>query len=131
MVDQAEIPTLQQRPLLDADADGVARPRPRRGAGADAECAARRRAASSVAVDGHSAGAGRVHRRRAGPCPRARPGWSPPGVECRLAAPAALAGPATVEITNGYLADRIGWREITAAGEGVRLAASAGAGGHA
>ena len=45
-------------------------------------------------------------------------------VECRLTAPAALAEPATVVITDGYLADRIGWREITAVGDGVRLAGS-------
>ena len=62
--------------------------------------------------------------------------WTVQGAELRYAAgrgraadhpprragsarPAALSDAATVEITDGYLADRMGWREITAAGEGV------------
>ena len=120
VVDYAEIPTLQQRPLLDADADGALSP-------AEAQ---RRAGAECAAVAGGVAVTGRRDRavldragRRAGPAP-GEAGLSTTRVECRLSAPAALAGPATVEITDGYLADRIGWREITAAGEGVRLAAS-------
>ena len=120
VVDRAEIPTLQQRPQLDTDADGtVSTAEGLRRAGAEcAEVAA----GVVVTVDG-----------------RALP-WSvqgsaltqPPGeaglpttrVECRLTAPAALLEPATVEISDGYLADRIGWREITAVGDGVALVGS-------
>ncbi|MBO0817559.1 MAG: High-affinity nickel-transporter, partial [Actinobacteria bacterium] len=40
---------------------------------------------------------------------------------CTLDAAADLTRPATVDLVNGYLADRIGWREITAAGHGVHL----------
>ena len=50
-------------------------------------------------------------------------------VECELRAPAALDRPATVRFEDSYLADRIGWREITAAGAGVRLAESTVPGG--
>ncbi|WP_156119260.1 HoxN/HupN/NixA family nickel/cobalt transporter, partial [Modestobacter caceresii] len=40
---------------------------------------------------------------------------------CDLWADAALGGAATVTFQDDYLADRVGWREITADGEGVRL----------
>jgi len=38
---------------------------------------------------------------------------------CALRAPADLAATSTVDVTNGYRADRIGWRELTATGHGV------------
>ncbi|MBM2620258.1 hypothetical protein JIG36_32565, partial [Actinoplanes sp. LDG1-06] len=42
-------------------------------------------------------------------------------LECRLSAPADISGSARVEVANGFRDDRIGWREIVAAGSGVRL----------
>jgi ABC-type nickel/cobalt efflux system permease component RcnA len=45
-------------------------------------------------------------------------------LECRLSAPAALGRSAEVSVTNRFRDDRIGWRELVAAGYGVRLAGS-------
>jgi ABC-type nickel/cobalt efflux system permease component RcnA len=42
-------------------------------------------------------------------------------ISCVLAAPARLSRPATVDVADGYQADRVGWREITAAGHGVHI----------
>lgn len=42
-------------------------------------------------------------------------------LECALRAPARLAATATVSVANHYLTDRVGWRELTATGDGVRL----------
>lgn len=43
---------------------------------------------------------------------------------CALEAPATLDRPAEVTVSNTYAADRIGWREMTAVGEGVRIVGS-------
>jgi nickel/cobalt transporter (NicO) family protein len=40
---------------------------------------------------------------------------------CALSGPARLAGGATVAVTNHYRTDRVGWRELTAVSDGVRL----------
>ena len=40
-------------------------------------------------------------------------------VTCGLSAGADLAAASTLDVTNGYRADRIGWRELTATGHGV------------
>ena len=40
---------------------------------------------------------------------------------CRLEAAARLDGPAEVTASDSFLADRVGWREMTADGDGVRL----------
>ncbi|MDQ3456431.1 MAG: nickel transporter, partial [Actinomycetota bacterium] len=40
---------------------------------------------------------------------------------CPLSAPTDLAEPATVSLTDSYREDRVGWHEITAIGDGVRL----------
>jgi ABC-type nickel/cobalt efflux system permease component RcnA len=42
-------------------------------------------------------------------------------VSCAFKAAADLTRPAMVDLANGYRADRIGWREITAAGHGVHI----------
>ncbi|HEV7710268.1 MAG TPA: hypothetical protein VGP16_18885, partial [Asanoa sp.] len=47
-------------------------------------------------------------------------------LDCSLSAPVALSGGgAAVTVDNGFRGDRIGWRELTAAGVGVRLSGSA------
>ena len=120
MVDHAEIPTLQQRPLLDSTltaCSASARP----GAGR-ARSAPRWPRGVVVTVDGGALswiGAGCRADAAAG---GGRAADHPRRVPTRR--PAALADAATVVVTDGYLADRIGWREITAVGDGVRLAGS-------
>jgi nickel/cobalt exporter len=52
-------------------------------------------------------------------------GLSTSRFSCTMWAPAALADPSTVDIANGYRADRIGWRELTATGSGVHFAGAA------
>src|SRR6185437_2154485 len=42
-------------------------------------------------------------------------------ISCTLDAGAHLTRPAVVDLVNGYQADRVGWREITAAGHGVHI----------
>lgn len=120
VVDYAEIPTLQQRPAVDRDADGTVSPAEGRQRAA-AECAALG-AGVTVSVDGSPLTW--ISRAAELTLPPGEAGLHTTRIECRLGAPAALADPASVEITDRYLDDRIGWREITAVGEGVRLAES-------
>ena len=41
---------------------------------------------------------------------------------CSFTADADLAAPADLEVSDGYLADRVGWREMTVLGDGVGAA---------
>jgi ABC-type nickel/cobalt efflux system permease component RcnA len=117
IVDLAELPTLQERPGVDANGDG------------------RVSAAESTAYNTRvcHAMAGAVALRVDGD----RVQWSvrPAGfayrpgsaglhtsrISCAFDAAADLKRSATVDLVNGYRADRIGWREIDAAGHGVHL----------
>jgi ABC-type nickel/cobalt efflux system permease component RcnA len=117
IVDLAELPTLQERPVVDANDDGKVS------------------AAESIAYNTRvcNAMAGAVGLRVDG----RRIRWSvrPAGFEyrpgsaglrtsrisCAFDAAADLARAAIVDLINGYRADRIGWREITAAGHGVHI----------
>lgn len=120
VVDHAEIPTLQLTPVLDRDADGAVSPAEARDA-AVAECAALSEAVS-VTVDGSGVAWSVV---RSGlTMPPGGAGLATTRVECELRADAALGGAAEVRFEDSYLADRAGWREITATGDGVRLAGS-------
>lgn len=51
-------------------------------------------------------------------------GLSTSRLHCRLVAGAPLGSATTVAIVNRYRADRVGWRELTALGHGVRLVES-------
>jgi nickel/cobalt transporter (NicO) family protein len=116
-VDYAEIPTLQDRPTVDTSHDGTVT-EAERAAYAGATCA---QYASSVSAHAgaerlvwtvtassfaYSSGAGGLEMSR---------------LSCALAAPASLASSTSVDVANGYLADRVGWREMTAVGHGVGL----------
>src|SRR5215831_12793009 len=117
IVDLAELPTLQERPAVDANGDG--------------QVSAAESAAYNTRVCHAMAGA--VALRVDGD----RVPWSvrPAGfgyrpgsaglhtsrISCAFDAAADLKRSATVDLVNGYRADRIGWREITAAGHGVHL----------
>ncbi len=116
-VDYAEIPTLQDRPAVDADGNGTVSD------GESAAYAASTCTQFAAAIDartgsysltwtvaqsdfGYTSGTGGLDVSR---------------LTCALTAPAELAGETSLSITNGYLADRVGWREMTAAGDGVGL----------
>ncbi len=61
-------------------------------------------------------------------CPRrGRPGHPPHDLRAAPPTPTS-SGPATVEFEDGFRADRIGWREVIAAGDGLRIVASDGPG---
>ena len=117
IVDYAEIPTLQNRPSVDTNGDGTADDRERTAHAAricqDVGAAIRAtvgdvRLVWTVARSEftYSPGAGGLDVSRLG---------------CALVAPALLNGPATVLVSNVFLPDRVGWREMTAAGQGLRL----------
>lgn len=48
-------------------------------------------------------------------------GLSTSRVTCTLTAPATLSIGSSLPIANGYMADRVGWREMTASGSGLSL----------
>ena len=116
-VDLAELPTLQERPAVDANGDGTVSAAESAGYNSRiCEAIARQLA---VRVDGHRVqwsvrpdgfqyrhGSAGLHTSR---------------ISCALGTPARLTGPAVVDVVNGYEADRVGWREITAAGHHVHI----------
>ena len=119
-VDFAEIPTLQDRPAIDTDHDGTV-DAAERDAHATAACAEFARDFEAKA-DGN------------------RLKWTVPakdfqytpgtgGLEtsrltCSLTSAARLGGAAAVAVANHFRTDRVGWREMTAVGDGVRLVGS-------
>jgi ABC-type nickel/cobalt efflux system permease component RcnA len=117
IVDSAEIPTLQDRPAVDADGDGTV---------SDAERAAHAtRVCAIVASSVHaSVGSDRLVW-TVGPstfdyAPGAG-GLSVSRLRCSLSAAASVSPGESVSVENTYLADRVGWREMTAVGDGVGL----------
>lgn len=117
VVDLAEIPTLQERARIDADRDGAASP-------AELAAFAERTCASvaddlRIAVDDRPSSF-RVSAARAEQ-PRGSGGLATTRVECELTAPVDLTREARLKVTNSHLADRVGWREFTAVGDGVAL----------
>src|SRR5215813_2454783 len=117
IVDLAELPTLQERSAVDANGDGTV---------SAAEAVAYNSGVChamagelALRVDGHRV---RWSVRPAGF--EYRPGSAglhTSRISCALDAAADLTRPTIVDLINGYRADRIGWREITAAGHGVHL----------
>jgi nickel/cobalt exporter len=120
VVDVAELPTLQDRARADTDGDGTLSATERDGY-ATAECG---RFADGFAV---TAGGQRLVWTVSAPVYELVPGTG--GLDtsrlaCTLGAAAGLGGETEVLVDNGYRADRVGWREITAAGDGVVLSSS-------
>jgi ABC-type nickel/cobalt efflux system permease component RcnA len=117
IVDLAELPTLQDRSAVDANGDGAV---------TAAEAAAyNSRVCHAIAgqvavrVDGH-----RVRWTVRPDGFRYRPGSAglhTSRISCDLTARAHLTRPGVVDVVNTYEADRVGWREITAAGHDVRI----------
>ncbi|MFF3215882.1 nickel/cobalt transporter [Streptomyces sp. NPDC002886] len=116
-VDRAEIAAAQERPLIDRDRDGIITA-DERGVYADKACAT---LAVQLATD---AGGVRVQWNRRVGTLAFHPGEA--GLEtsrltCRLQADANLDSPSTVPAVTHYDTQRIGWREITANGEGLTV----------
>ena len=106
VVDLAELPTLQADPDVDAGYAG------RRCA---ALAAAQRLVVAGTAVPWRVTEAGFAYAPGLGGLRTSR-------LTCRLTAAVVASGP--VEFTDAFEQDRIGWREISAAGDGVRLSNS-------
>lgn len=120
ILDVAELPTLQQRSAVDTSGDGVA-DAPELRAHAAAACAAAARDLA-VRVDDRAL---RWAVRSAGmTLEPGSAGLATSRITCTLSAPARLDRPAVLTVHNGHLADRVGWREITATGVGVDLPGS-------
>jgi ABC-type nickel/cobalt efflux system permease component RcnA len=116
-VDFAELPTVQDKSTVDSSGDGTADEGELK---AYAEKACNELAGKlDVAIDGdrlkwslkrptfiYQAGAAGLQTSR---------------LDCELTAVADLGRPREVRLDNHYLVDRVGWREITATGDGVRL----------
>jgi nickel/cobalt transporter (NicO) family protein len=117
VVDTAEIPTLQEKTQVDVDHDGSVSDAER------ARYAGDRCAALSGALDARVGGS-RLRWAVDSSSFAYRPGaagLSAGRLECSLSAAVRPAGSQTLLFSDGFLGDRLGWREITAAGEGVRL----------
>jgi nickel/cobalt transporter (NicO) family protein len=117
IVDLAELPTLQERSAVDANGDGSV--------SAAESVAYNTRACNAMAreialrVDGHHVQwsvrpAGFEYRPGSAGLRTSR-------ISCALDAAARLTRPASVDLVDRYQADRVGWREITAAGHGVHM----------
>ena len=117
VVDSAEIPTLQQRPQVDTDGDGVVSSAERR-VYATGQCG---QLSTSVlaTVDGEplrfTVRSSEVN------YPPGQADLPTTRLTCQLSAPAPLETPATLSVRDDSGGDRIGWREITAVGAGVGL----------
>jgi len=117
VVDTAEIPTAQGFPAIDTDESGEL---------SDAERASYAEdrcqdvaAAVTAEVDGTA-----LDWTVSAPTLEAVPGAAglpTLRLTCELSAPADLSGPATFTLVDGNGEGRVGWREITAVGDGVRL----------
>src|SRR6185437_3169703 len=117
IVDLAELPTLQERPAVDTTGDGTVSA-PESTAYNTRVCNAMA-GAVALRVDGHRV---QWSVRPAGFAYRpGSAGLHTSRVSCVFKAAAELTRPATADLVNGYRADRIGWREITAAGHGVHI----------
>jgi nickel/cobalt transporter (NicO) family protein len=117
IVDLAELPTLQERPAVDANGDGKVSAAESTGYNTRV-CNAMAKAVA-LRVDGH-----RVQWSVRPARFEYRPGSAglhTSRISCAFDAAADLKRSAMVDLVNGYRADRIGWREITAAGHGVHI----------
>jgi ABC-type nickel/cobalt efflux system permease component RcnA len=117
VVDTAEIPAAQERTRVDTDRDGRTSADERRRYGS-ATCVT---LADKVEITGDGTSLRWVmmdsrfdYRAGAAGLPVSR-------LECRMRVEARLDRSATLTVRDGYLPDRLGWREITAIGQGVRL----------
>jgi nickel/cobalt exporter len=122
VIDMAEIPTFQERLRLDTDGDGSVSDEEAATA-APTECAtegsALRLAVGGRPVDVGTAGSAAVS------FPAGLGGLSTMRIECGFDVLLSneLSGPTTITISDTSFTDRIGWREVIAAGDGVAIKA--------
>ncbi|NVI91522.1 High-affinity nickel-transporter [Actinomadura sp. BRA 177] len=117
MVDSAEIPTLQERGAVDTDQDGTIST-PEAARYAQQQCTALAQAAP-LTVEGKP-----VAWRTTSSSYTLAPGSAglpTSRLTCKLSAPATLTKAARIHFADTFRDDRIGWHEITAAAEGVRI----------
>jgi ABC-type nickel/cobalt efflux system permease component RcnA len=116
-VDVAELPTLQERAAVDGDGNGAA---------SDAERSTYARRTCGAVAGGLTVAAGghrvswTLGRTTFEYLPGAA-GLSTSRLECHLSGAASLDSRTVVTVDNRFRSDRIGWREMTAVGHGVRL----------
>ncbi|GAA1041190.1 hypothetical protein GCM10009557_64350 [Virgisporangium ochraceum] len=116
-VDIAELPTVQEKSTVDTSGDGTADDAERQ-AYAERACT-ELSGRLDVAVDSDRLKWSLkrptfIYQAGSAGLPTSR-------LECELTAPADLSRSRVVRLDNRYMLDRVGWREITAVGDGVRL----------
>jgi nickel/cobalt transporter (NicO) family protein len=122
VIDMAEIPTFQERLRLDTDGDGSVSDEEAATA-APTECATEGRALR-LAVGGRPVDVG-IAGSAAVSFPAGLGGLSTMRIECGFDVPldAELSGATTITFSDTSFTDRIGWREVIAAGDGVAIQA--------
>jgi len=119
VVDMAEIPAFRERRTIDTDLDDRV---------SQVESAAYRESTCAALADGISLRVGGVATPVASTgshalaFPAGAGGLSTLRLECRLAGDATIAEAIAISYVDRNFPDAIGWREVTAAGDGVRLA---------
>jgi nickel/cobalt exporter len=116
VIDLAEIPAVQERPVADRNGDDVVSAA-EAAAYADLQCG-RFVAETTVTVDGRP-GEWRLDGRRL-EFPTGEAGLATMRLSCELTTAATLDRPATVEFRDAFRTDRIGWHELVVTGDGVR-----------
>jgi nickel/cobalt transporter (NicO) family protein len=117
IVDTAEIPTAQAETQIDTDGDGTATPT-ELSAFAVERCAAFNET-TTLRVDGDQVdfmvtSASFVYN-------PGLAGLRTSRLECRLEAVTDLTAPHALQFSDGYLPDRIGWKEVNAVGNGIEI----------
>ncbi|MFI5954421.1 High-affinity nickel-transporter [Cryptosporangium sp. NPDC051539] len=119
-VDAAELPTLQDRTVVDRDHDGT-QSAAEQAAYARTSCDA---LGSAFAVKvGGTRVAWTVSSAAYAYVPGSA-GLQTSRLTCALTGPASLGSSTSVDVSNSYRTDRVGWRELTAVGHGVGLTGS-------
>jgi ABC-type nickel/cobalt efflux system permease component RcnA len=120
VLDLAEIPTAQRSPAIDTDGDGMLA-RPELAAWAARECAA-----ATQRLQLHLAGR-RLDLRVTGSSASTTPGQADLPIlrlDCHLRAAAPLNRATSLDFVDRGARDQVGWREVTARGDGVTLVRS-------
>ena len=119
--DLAEIPTAQRRPTIDTSGDGVLSP-DELGTWAGGQC---RAAARGLRLTVGGQGARLAVTRSTAKALEGQAGLPTLRLECALRAPAALgSGSTLVRLADTGAGGEVGWKEMTAVGDGVTLADS-------